>query len=118
MGAHEDTVALLRRLLPSATGVCVPRADKLGLLRSGELDAAQIYDCTEAVTLERELRAVNASDDNDAAAPAQLAELVRGRMQRCHTGLRRSYPELDQCGRRGGESGSGSDAAAGKAKSQ
>ncbi|CAK0867216.1 unnamed protein product [Prorocentrum cordatum] len=55
VGAHEDTTELLRRLLPHATVVDVPRVSKLGMLRSGELDAVQIYDCMEAITLQREL---------------------------------------------------------------
>jgi len=55
VGAHEDTVELLRRLLPKASVVCVERADKLALLRSGALDAVQIYDCMENQTLASEL---------------------------------------------------------------
>ena len=55
VGAHEDTVALLQRLLPRATVIDVPRADKLKMLRAGELDAVQIYDCMEAIALQREL---------------------------------------------------------------
>jgi methylenetetrahydrofolate dehydrogenase (NADP+) / methenyltetrahydrofolate cyclohydrolase len=55
VGAHEDTVALLKRLLPRAAVLVVPRADKLKMLRAGELDAVQIYDCMEAIALQREL---------------------------------------------------------------
>uniref|UniRef100_A0A7S2H5S5 4a-hydroxytetrahydrobiopterin dehydratase n=1 Tax=Haptolina brevifila TaxID=156173 RepID=A0A7S2H5S5_9EUKA len=54
VGAHEDTVALLQRLLPDATVLDVPREAKLGMLKDGRLDAVQIYDCTESVTLRQE----------------------------------------------------------------
>jgi len=53
VGAHEDTVALLQRLLPDADIVDVPREDKLSLLREGRLDAVQIYDCMESGALRR-----------------------------------------------------------------
>jgi len=51
VGAHYDTVALLSRLLPAAEVVSVPRSTKLDLLEAGEIDAVQIYETTETVTL-------------------------------------------------------------------
>ena len=56
VGAHEDTVALLQRLMPDATVRNVPREAKLAMLKDGSLDAVQIYDCTESVTLRQEQR--------------------------------------------------------------
>ena len=41
VGVHEDTVGLVSRLLPSAVVVPVGRDDKMELLRSGQIDAAQ-----------------------------------------------------------------------------
>ena len=42
IGVHNDTVGLIKRLLPAADVVSVGREDKLGLLRGGELDAVQV----------------------------------------------------------------------------
>lgn len=61
VGAHEDTVELLQRLLPDATVLDVPRETKLGMLKDGRLDAVQIYDCTESVTLRAECHAAGAN---------------------------------------------------------
>ena len=41
VGVHEDAVGLVSRLLPSAVVVPVGRDDKMELLRSGQIDAAQ-----------------------------------------------------------------------------
>lgn len=55
VGAHEDTVELIQRLLPEATVLTVPREAKLSMLKDGTLDAVQVYDCMETLTLQREL---------------------------------------------------------------
>ena len=51
VGTHDDTVELVRRLLPGADVKAVPREVKLDMLLSGELDAVQIYDVMETVKL-------------------------------------------------------------------
>jgi methylenetetrahydrofolate dehydrogenase (NADP+)/methenyltetrahydrofolate cyclohydrolase len=56
VGAHEDTVELLQRLMPEADVRNVPRECKLAQLRDGTIDAVQVYDVAETITLERELR--------------------------------------------------------------
>lgn len=53
VGCHDDTVELVSRLLPDSEVISVPRATKLDLLMSNEIDAVQIYDTTELVTLSR-----------------------------------------------------------------
>jgi len=55
IGAHEDTVQLLQHLAPAAKVVCVPREDKLKMLKDRKIDAVQIYDCTESITLSEAL---------------------------------------------------------------
>lgn len=60
VGVHEDTVGLVSRLLPSAVVVPVGRDDKMELLRSGQIDAAQVYDVTETLKMEADLGAAPA----------------------------------------------------------
>jgi 5,10-methylene-tetrahydrofolate dehydrogenase/methenyl tetrahydrofolate cyclohydrolase/pterin-4a-carbinolamine dehydratase len=75
VGAHVDTVDLIKRLLPKATVIDVPRVrissyvpslsfsnirfamqdEKMGMLRSGELHLVQVYDVMETIMLEDEL---------------------------------------------------------------
>jgi len=73
IGAHEDTVELLQRLLPGATVLNVPREAKLAQLRDGTLDAVQVYDCMETLTLQRELDASEAKGTLRVAAFEDLA---------------------------------------------
>jgi len=59
VGAHEDTVPLLERILLSSTGssvVASPRASKNQDLLSGIYQSVQAYTTTEVPTLQRELR--------------------------------------------------------------
>jgi len=60
VGAHEDTVSLLERILVTGPGgdsnvsvIASPRATKNTDLTSGKLDAIQAYTTTEVPTLER-----------------------------------------------------------------
>ncbi|GMH88054.1 hypothetical protein TL16_g11044 [Triparma laevis f. inornata] len=53
VGCHDDTVSLVSRLLPDAEVLSVPRANKLDLLLSGQIDAVQIYSTTELATLKK-----------------------------------------------------------------
>ncbi|VEU37593.1 unnamed protein product [Pseudo-nitzschia multistriata] len=62
VGAHEDTVSLLNRILAgegnqrgNASVVASPRASKITDLLEGRLDAIQAYATTEVPTLERRL---------------------------------------------------------------
>jgi hypothetical protein len=55
VGAHEDTVELLQRLMPDADVRNVSRGEKLAQLRNGSIDAVQVYDGAETITLGREL---------------------------------------------------------------
>jgi len=54
VGAHEDTVDLLQGLLPKAKVIGVSRDQKMGLLKTGEIDAVQVYDVMETLMLEEE----------------------------------------------------------------
>ena len=58
IGVHDDTVDLVKRLLPSADVVSVGREDKMGMLIGGKLDAVQVYDCMETLKMERDLGAL------------------------------------------------------------
>ena len=51
IGAHEDTVELLRRIFPNDTVVASPRASKTTDLTNGALTAIQAYTTTEVPTL-------------------------------------------------------------------
>lgn len=51
IGCHDDTVALVERLLPEADVISVPRATKLDLLLDGQIDSVQIYSTTELSTI-------------------------------------------------------------------
>lgn len=64
VGVHDDTVDLLRRLLPHADVIGVDREAKMGQLAAGDLDAIQVYDVMETIKLER-----------DFGAPASLLPL-------------------------------------------
>jgi len=55
VGAHEDTVDLIQKLLPKATVISVAREKKMEMLRSGELDSVQVYDVMETLMLQHEL---------------------------------------------------------------
>ena len=55
IGAHVDTVELLQRIVPHANVLAVSREDKLQLLRRGEIDAVQVYDCMETLRLRDDL---------------------------------------------------------------
>eukprot|EP00469_Lotharella_globosa_P005126 CAMPEP_0167808216 /NCGR_PEP_ID=MMETSP0111_2-20121227/23050_1 /TAXON_ID=91324 /ORGANISM="Lotharella globosa, Strain CCCM811" /LENGTH=1057 /DNA_ID=CAMNT_0007706335 /DNA_START=50 /DNA_END=3221 /DNA_ORIENTATION=+ len=56
VGAHVDTVELIRRLMPKNTEVIgVSREDKLKMLESGEIDAVQVYDVMETLSIEERL---------------------------------------------------------------
>ena len=57
IGVHDDTVDLVKRLLPSADVVSVGREEKMGMLIGGKLDAVQVYDCMETLKRERDLGA-------------------------------------------------------------
>jgi len=59
VGAHEDTVALLERILKNdgrqSSVIASPRASKITDLLEGRLDSIQAYATTEVPTLERHL---------------------------------------------------------------
>eukprot|EP00535_Pseudo-nitzschia_heimii_P009091 CAMPEP_0197191944 /NCGR_PEP_ID=MMETSP1423-20130617/24273_1 /TAXON_ID=476441 /ORGANISM="Pseudo-nitzschia heimii, Strain UNC1101" /LENGTH=1203 /DNA_ID=CAMNT_0042644737 /DNA_START=434 /DNA_END=4045 /DNA_ORIENTATION=+ len=65
IGAHEDTVSLLNRILeqnpPVATVVASPRATKITDLLKGRFESIQAYATTEVPTLERRI----SRNDND-----------------------------------------------------
>ena len=52
IGAHEDTVELLKRLFPQHQVIASPRSSKVTDLRNGTVDAIQAYTTTEVATLE------------------------------------------------------------------
>eukprot|EP00978_Attheya_sp_CCMP212_P025352 scaffold81384_cov43-Attheya_sp.AAC.1 len=53
IGAHEDTVELMKRIFPSHEVVASPRSSKNTDLTSGELGAIQAYTTTEVPALRR-----------------------------------------------------------------
>lgn len=55
IGAHEDTIDLMKRVFPQHKVVASPRATKNTDLLSGKLDAIQAYTTTEIPTLKRML---------------------------------------------------------------
>eukprot|EP00418_Pyrodinium_bahamense_P092060 CAMPEP_0179039768 /NCGR_PEP_ID=MMETSP0796-20121207/15307_1 /TAXON_ID=73915 /ORGANISM="Pyrodinium bahamense, Strain pbaha01" /LENGTH=1437 /DNA_ID=CAMNT_0020736103 /DNA_START=1 /DNA_END=4314 /DNA_ORIENTATION=- len=55
VGAHVDTVELLQRLLPHADVRGLSRADKMGMLHSGGVDAIQAYDVMETLRLQHDI---------------------------------------------------------------
>lgn len=55
IGAHEDTVELMRRIFPDKKVIASPRSSKISDLKSGALDGIQAYLTTEVPTLRREL---------------------------------------------------------------
>lgn len=55
IGAHEDTVDLLKRIFPQQNIIATPRATKVTDLLSGKVDAIQAYLTTEVLKLRREL---------------------------------------------------------------
>lgn len=57
VGAHEDTVELLRQIWPDRQVLSIPRATKNTDLKTGKLDAIQTYTTTEVPTLQRQLGA-------------------------------------------------------------
>jgi len=56
IAAHEDTVDLLRRIVPSAEVLAHPREKKLQGLTTGEFDAIQAYDVMETLKIARETK--------------------------------------------------------------
>ena len=75
VGAHEDTVSLIERIVASSTEdrqykvIASPRATKNTDLMSGKLDAIQAYLTTEVPTLEQKLRD-SGNSNSSIAAPA------------------------------------------------
>lgn len=73
VGAHEDTVSLIERILASSTEgrkysvIASPRASKNTDLMTGKLDAIQAYLTTEVPTLEQKLRDSGNSNSSIAA---------------------------------------------------
>lgn len=55
VGAHDDTVQLLQRLLPHADVEKISRDDKMGLLHRGRIDAIQAYDVMETLKLQHDM---------------------------------------------------------------
>ncbi|CAE7782847.1 unnamed protein product, partial [Symbiodinium pilosum] len=53
IAAHSDTVDLLKRILPGADVLDVPRDQKLTELKQGGVDAVQAYDVMETLRLEQ-----------------------------------------------------------------
>jgi len=56
VGAHVDTVDLLRRILPKANVLELPRGEKLQYLKDGTVDAVQAYDVMETLRLADEFK--------------------------------------------------------------
>jgi len=61
IGAHEDTVSLLNKVLPSSTIVASPRATKITDLLTGKYESIQAYTTTEVPTLQRKLQQSSSS---------------------------------------------------------
>jgi len=55
VGAHSDTVELLRRLLPNAEVQELARDEKMSALHDGKVDAIQAYDVMETLKLHHDL---------------------------------------------------------------
>jgi len=55
VGAHGDTVELLKRLLPQAEVKEISRDDKMTLLHCGDVDLIQAYDVMETLKLQHEI---------------------------------------------------------------
>jgi len=78
VGAHEDTVSLIERILKSDHNggaeysvVASPRATKNTDLKSGKFGAIQAYQTTEVPTLERDLREGNGGKGGVLALPME-----------------------------------------------
>lgn len=94
VGAHEDTVDLLKRILvydnygqdPKHSVVASPRATKITDLLEGKLDAIQAYTTTEVLTLER----IVAAATNGEHQPEDLSTiLLEG-----HNGAKLGYSQV------------------------
>ncbi|CAE8694253.1 unnamed protein product [Polarella glacialis] len=55
VGAHSDTVELIQRIMPHALVLELDRAQKLDMLKSGQVDAVQVYDVMETLKLAHDL---------------------------------------------------------------
>jgi hypothetical protein len=94
VGAHKDTVDLLKRILiydnyqqdPRHSVVASPRASKITDLLEGRLDAIQAYTTTEVLTLER----IIASATNGEHQPEDLSTIpLEG-----HNGAKLGYSQV------------------------
>eukprot|EP00566_Odontella_aurita_P004559 CAMPEP_0113570942 /NCGR_PEP_ID=MMETSP0015_2-20120614/25276_1 /TAXON_ID=2838 /ORGANISM="Odontella" /LENGTH=778 /DNA_ID=CAMNT_0000473833 /DNA_START=385 /DNA_END=2721 /DNA_ORIENTATION=- /assembly_acc=CAM_ASM_000160 len=84
VGAHDDTVSLIERILSSGPDaerysvISSPRATKIADLKSGAVNSIQAYTTTEVPTLERQLDGSNYDEDDTAVVRVDMLEGMNG----------------------------------------